>query len=188
MNYQGKDAGGAVYTIEDPEQPSQAPEVPEVGLSLEDLLPGSARAEPTPAAAFSGAAAVSVRTARVLGCAGRRATIAFRGARDPMDAALAPEVDPDIVADAIANGDSVLVECAAGEAPMVVGVVQTRRPREIRLRAATVHIEGDEEVLLRSGRGAVRIREDGDIEVVGSRISAASRGLFRIVGRLLRLN
>mgnify|MGYP000741516851 CR=1 FL=1 len=27
-----------------------------------------------------------------------------------------------------------------------------------------------------------------DIEVVGSRISAASRGLFRLVGRMLRLN
>jgi hypothetical protein len=50
-----------------------------------------------------------------------------------------------------------------------------------------VVLEGEREILLRSGRGAIRIREDGDIEVVGSRISAASRELFRIVGRLLRL-
>ena len=49
-------------------------------------------------------------------------------------------------------------------------------------------IEAEREILIRSGRGAMRIREDGDIEVVGSRISTMSRGLFRIVGRVLRLN
>jgi hypothetical protein len=43
-------------------------------------------------------------------------------------------------------------------------------------------------VLRVAGRGAIRIRGDGDIEIVGSRISAASRGLFRLVGRILRLN
>jgi hypothetical protein len=82
----------------------------------------------------------------------------------------------------------VLVEMVEGEEPLVVAVLHTRKPREIRLKAATIQIEGDEEVLLRAGRGAIRIRSDGDIEVVGSRISAASRGLFRIVGRMLRLN
>jgi len=87
-----------------------------------------------------------------------------------------------------ASGDSVLVEVAEGEAPLVVGVLHTRRPREIKLKAGIVEIEGEEEVVIRSGRGAIRIRADGDIEVVGSRISAASRGLFRIVGRMLRLN
>jgi len=30
--------------------------------------------------------------------------------------------------------------------------------------------------------------EDGDVEVVGSRILTMSRGLFRILGRVLRLN
>jgi hypothetical protein len=32
---------------------------------------------------------------------------------------------------------------------------------------------------------AIRV---GDVELVGSRIRAASRGLFRLVGRMLRLN
>jgi hypothetical protein len=93
-----------------------------------------------------------------------------------------------VVEDARESGNLVLVELCEGEAPVVVGALQTQRPREIRLRGAVVHIEGEREVLLRSGRGAIRIREDGDIEVIGSRISAASRGLFRIVGRMLRLN
>ena len=34
----------------------------------------------------------------------------------------------------------------------------------------------------------MRIREDGDVEIVGSRIAAMSRGLFRLVGRVLQLN
>ncbi len=129
-----------------------------------------------------------VRTARVTAVTGRRAKVTFRGQPAPIDAAVAPEVDPGVIADAVENGDSVLVEVAPGEAPLVVGVLHTRRPRAIRLKASTIEIEGDEEVVVRSGRGALRIRADGDIEVVGSRISAASRGLFRIVGRILRLN
>jgi hypothetical protein len=134
------------------------------------------------------AAAFGVRTARVVRVTGRKATISLRGAQEPVEAEIAPEVDPEVIKDAVANGDSVLVEAGDGQAPLVVAALQTRRPREIRLRAGVIHIEGDEEVLLRSGRGAIRLRADGDIEVVGSRISAASRGLFRLVGRILRLN
>jgi hypothetical protein len=155
------------------------------GLSLEEYLPASS---PTPARAGAGEAAPAMRTARVAHVDGRKAMILFRGKQAPVEAEIAPEVDPELVSDALASGDAVLVEQCEGELPLVVGRLQTKKPREIHLRAATVHIEGDQEVLLRSGRGAVRIREDGDIEVLGSRISAASRGLFRIVGRMLRLN
>jgi hypothetical protein len=119
---------------------------------------------------------------------GRRATLELRGQAGPIDALVAPEVDPAVVAGALESGDAVLVETIAGEVPAIVGVLLTRRPRELRLRAGTIHVEGDEEVLIRAGRAAIRLRADGDIEVVGSRISAASRGLFRIVGRMLRLN
>ncbi len=97
-------------------------------------------------------------------------------------------MDPRVVADACANGDAVLVETVPGEEPAIVGVLLTQRPREVRLRARTIHIDGDEEVLVRAGGAAIRLRADGDIELVGSRVSAASRGLFRIVGRMLRLN
>jgi hypothetical protein len=139
----------------------------------------------------AGTACVEVegmRTARVASVSGRQAKIVLRGRTEALDAMIAPEVDPAVISDALANGDAVLVELAAGEVPLVVAALHTRRPREIRLKAGTIHIEGDEEVLLRAGRGALRIRADGDIELVGSRVSAASRGLFRIVGRMLRLN
>ncbi|AKT37020.1 hypothetical protein [Chondromyces crocatus] len=157
-------------------------------VSIEELLsdvPLPAEASPPVALV---AAPVGVRVARLLQVTGRVASLSLRGEAGPLEADIAPEVEVELVQDALVNGDSVLVEVGPGIAPLVVGVLQTRRPRELHLRAGTVHIEGDNEVVLRSGRGALRIREDGDIEVVGSRISAASRGLFRIVGRLLRLN
>jgi len=185
----GNSQGGAALEFE---REAAAPQLPdeERRLSLEDLLAVSAvpDAAPHADAAATPTTVAGVRTARVLRVAGRSATIALRGATVPVQAEIAPEVDPEIIADAAADGGSVLIELGEGETPLVVAALQTRKPREIRLRATTIHIEGDQEVLLRSGRGAVRIREDGDIEVVGSRISAASRGLFRIVGRLLRLN
>lgn len=152
-------------------------------ITLEELLPTPAPAPPAARLAGGG-----MRTARVTSISGRRATIALRGQAEPFNALIAPEVDPAVIADALTDGDSVLVETVEGEEPLVVAVLHTRKPREIRLKAATIQIEGDEEVLLRAGRGAIRIRSDGDIEVVGSRISAASRGLFRIIGRMLRLN
>ncbi|WP_437964698.1 hypothetical protein WMF04_34180 [Sorangium sp. So ce260] len=181
---------GAVVALEEADAALEAEAASR--LSIDDLLPGSVSPEQAPRAEASGAPgrapAAGTRTARVLGVAGRSATIVLRGATAPLEAELAEEVDPEVIADAQANGDSVLVECCDGEAPLVVAALATRKPRELRLRAATIHIEGDEEVLLRSGHGAVRIRQDGEVEVIGSRISAASRGLFRIVGRILRLN
>lgn len=150
-------------------------------ISLEEYLPASSRGP-------AGEAVPAMRSARVARVNGRKAMLLLRGNQAPVEAEIAPEVDPELVADALASGDAVLIEQYEGAPPLVVGILQTKKPREIRLRAATVHIEGDQEVLLRSGRGAVRIREDGDIEILGSRISAASRGLFRIVGRMLRLN
>ncbi len=146
---------------------------------IEEILPTIVLAPP---------AVAGMRTARVVRVSGRRATLVLRGHADPVEATIAPEVDPGVVADAMEAGESVLVEVCAGEPPLVVAALHTRRPRALRLKAATIVIEADEEILLRSGRGAVRVRADGDIEVVGSRISAASRGLFRIVGRMLRLN
>jgi len=130
----------------------------------------------------------ALRTARVLAVEGRAATIAWRGAAQGVEATIAPEVDRELVIRASAQGDAVLVEWVPDEAPIVVGIVQTRVPDQIDLRARVIHLNADHEILLRAGTGAVRIREDGDVEIVGSRISASSRGLFRLVGRILRLN
>ncbi len=130
----------------------------------------------------------AMRTARVVSIVGDSARITWRGLRDPVEAELDEGVDSELVQRAMENGDHVLVEVDPALGPVIVGVVQRRIPAKVEIRGETVVIEADREILLRTGRGAMRIREDGDIEVVGSRISTMSRGLFRIVGRVLRLN
>lgn len=131
---------------------------------------------------------LGLRTARLLDICDRHATIVVRGQSAHLHAVLAEEVDTDILEDARNAGDLVLVEGLQDGQIEIVGVLHTRRPREIHLRAAKILIEGDEEVTLRSGRGAARISAEGDIEILGTRIRAVSRGLFRIVGKILRLN
>lgn len=149
--------------------------------SLEAYLPqptGDAPPPPLP---------TGLRSATLRSLEGRVAQVLLRGQPVPLAASVAPEVELELLREAMPGG-TVLVEVEPTGALWVVGILTTRKPRELKLRAGTITIEGDDEVLLRAGRSAVRLRADGDVEVVGSRISAASRGVFRIVGRLLRLN
>lgn len=132
--------------------------------------------------------AVQTRTARVVNITGDQVNLRVRGAAEPFSAKLAAGVSPELVSQAMTNADHVVIECEADGSVYVVGVLQTRVPRELTLTADKIHIDARHELLLRSGRGAMRIRQDGDVELVGSRISAMSRGLFRLVGRVLRLN
>lgn len=195
-------AGAAtIEVLEEPEAPRSPP--PAGAISLEELvsdLPAPAATPEAPRAAFSpaeepaltpgkrSALAPGLRTARVIAVEGRRATVALRGGHAPVDATIAPDVEADLIAEAAAHKESALVEVAEDGEVLVVGLVQTRRPRDVRVTGEKIVIEAEREVLLRAGRAALRLREDGDVELVGSRISAASRGLFRIVGRILRLN
>lgn len=112
--------------------------------------------------------------------------VAVRAGGRVQRVALAGGVAENLIHDAIATGQRVLLERVGRAAPTVVGVIQTSA--RTKLSGAKVEIEASEELLLRSGRAAVRMRADGDVELVGSRISAMSRGLFRLVGRVLRLN
>jgi hypothetical protein len=141
-----------------------------------------------PEVGASAAPAVGLRTARVVRHERRSATIRFRSGDDEISAVIAPDVDVELVALAYKNGDRVLVEAEAGLPPAIVGVLQTRVPRELVLKAENVRIEGQREVTVVSGRAAMRMRHDGDLELVATRISAASRGFFKLVGRMLRLN
>jgi len=173
--------------------PGDGPEVEEAPAeqaSIERLMDHLPQQVAAPAPAPAAFAASGLRTARVVSLRGREAQILWRGrARDATVTATVDEgVHVELVARALASGDAVLVEHDPEVGPVIVGVVQTRIPDELQIRARKVVIDADEEVVLRAGRGALRIREDGDVELVGSRISTLSRGLFRIVGRVLRLN
>jgi hypothetical protein len=132
--------------------------------------------------------ATSLRTARVSRITGSSVELVIRGRDGAVEATIDEGVDSELIARAMAIGDRVLVEITQGEAPVIVGVVQTRVPTRLELKAQDIVIEAEREVLIRSGRAAARLRQDGEVELVGSRILTASRGLFRIVGRVLRLN
>lgn len=176
-------------TTEEAEAPAAATTRAEErhGIELEALAELSTAAHQTRDAVPQPPAA-GIRTARLDSVSGRRCTVRWRGAAQPVAADVAPEVETELLQATLAEGGSVLVELVDGLPPLVVGAVATRMPRALHLKAATVTVEGEREVLIKSGRAALRLREDGDVELVGSRISASSRGLFRLVGRMLRLN
>ncbi len=131
--------------------------------------------------------APGLRTARLVDLARGEARILLGGGVE-LRAELAPDVDLEIVERALENGDRVLVEVDELGAPEIVGVVATRVPRTLHLEAERVIVDASEELTLRSGKAGLRLREDGDVELVGSRIVTMSRGLFRLVGKMLRLN
>lgn len=164
--------------------PIEVTEEAEPKISLEDLVTEAPAAAPPRTTKLT----PGMRTARVVSVDGRSARVLLRGSREEIVAQIAPETEREIIEDAVAQKEPVLLEIGDDGQPLVVGVVQTRRPSEVHVTGEKIVVEGSREVLLRSGRAALRLREDGDIEIVGSRISAASRGLFRIVGRILRLN
>lgn len=105
-----------------------------------------------------------------------------------IEAVLDETVDPELVARASRDGDRVLCEEDAEVGAVIVGVLQTRLPETLELKARNIVIDAESEVTIKSGKAGMRLREDGDVELVGSRITTMSRGLFRLVGRMLRLN
>jgi hypothetical protein len=132
--------------------------------------------------------APGLRSARVVSMPGTTIEITWRGQRDPVPAVLDEGVDRALIARAMAAGDAALVEVDASGQAVIVGVIQRRLPETVELKADKIVLDAEQEVTIRAGRAALRLREDGDVELVGSRISTLSRGLYRIVGRVLRLN
>jgi hypothetical protein len=114
-------------------------------------------------------------------------TLRLSRSGEPVQAELLRELDLCLVEDAIRDRQLVLIE-RQGEHLRVIGMIATRKPKKLRLDAETIELLATRSLLLRVGRAALELRHDGNIELVGSRISAASRGLFRLVGRMLRLN
>ncbi len=143
-----------------------------------ERLPGPAPSHLTP----------GLRTAELAQLRGRTATVRLRASAEDVLAELAPEVDTRLLERARKEGQRVLVEIEPGITPLVVGVVQTRLPEHVEIDAMTIEIRAKQAVTLRSGLAGLRLRADGDVELLGTRISAASRGIMRLVGRVLRLN
>ncbi|HYQ43716.1 MAG TPA: hypothetical protein VER11_17170 [Polyangiaceae bacterium] len=118
---------------------------------------------------------------------GEQLEVALRSG-EPFLAAVAAEVDRSFLNQALADGQMLLSEWPDRGVPLIVGVVQHKPPSKLRLAAEEIELDASRELLLRSGSAALRLRASGDVELVGSRISAVSRGVMRLIGRLLRLN
>jgi hypothetical protein len=103
-------------------------------------------------------------------------------------AAVAADVDRELLNQAVLDGQLLLSEWPERGTPLIVGVVHTKPPSKMRFAAEEIELDASRELLLRSGSAALRLRSSGDVELVGSRISAVSRGVMRLIGRLLRLN
>lgn len=176
--------------VADPSDDAEHTPLP--GSRIDELL--ERVAQPTlpaierPSTAPPSPASSSLRTARVTRLFGTRVELRMRGSDQTMVAKIDEGVEPDLLAQAAAHGGTVLVEMLPGHEPVVIGLLQTRLPSTVEIKAKDIVIDAEHEVLIRAGRAALRIREDGDVELVGSRILTMSRGLFRIVGRVLRLN
>lgn len=171
-----------VAATQDETQPREAPSM------LDDVLESMSASETRAEAPRTPVIAPGLRSARLVSLDKRRATVTLRGQSAPVEADVAAEVEDALLALALRQGDSVLVEVFEGDKPVIVGMLQTKVPPEVHIKADVIHLDAAKELVLRAGRAALRLREDGDVELVGTRISASSRGLFRLVGRILRLN
>jgi len=116
------------------------------------------------------------------------ALVRGRGESQPRWVRIAPELERELLMEAIRDRQPVVLEQGADGREWVVAVLMTRRPSVLSLVADEIELSARRSLRLRSGRAGLSLREDGNVELVGSRISAASRGLFRLVGRMLRLN
>lgn len=101
-------------------------------------------------------------------------------------ATLGEHIDTDFLETALKNGEPALLQKRPSGELIVLGVVQGKHPAK--LQGDRVEVVAASEVVVKSGKSALRLREDGVIDLVGARISASSRGLLRLVGRALRLN
>jgi hypothetical protein len=118
---------------------------------------------------------------------GRSAIVALDGREH--EAALAEHVEVEFLRAALDAAEPVLLQSVRGPGLTIMGVLQGLQGRfPSRLVGDRVLVTGESEVVVRSGKSALRLREDGVVDLIGARISASSRGLLRLVGRALRLN
>jgi hypothetical protein len=152
--------------------------------SVLDWLVPDVSAQATPEVAYP----PGLHAAELLTKDNKRAHVRLTQEPSPRWVPIADFVDNALLEHARTTRQFVLVESDGRGHLSVVGMLQTQLPQVTRLTGRTIELEATESLTLRSGRAGVRLRSDGDVEVVGSRISAASRGLLRLVGRALRLN
>ncbi|HSC89708.1 MAG TPA: hypothetical protein VLC09_20640 [Polyangiaceae bacterium] len=128
-----------------------------------------------------------LRVARVTQLSGEDVRVEFVDDGRSGLAAGAAAVERALVERAIEDGSLALIDVSRGQM-VLLGFLQTRLPTTSTLRGDRIEIEAEQELVLKSGRAALRLRSDGSVDLLGTRINAISRGVLRLLGRALRLN
>jgi hypothetical protein len=104
-----------------------------------------------------------------------------------------PSVDPALLREAAASGARVVLEASEEGAPVIVGVLATRRALTVDRTGAVeaevrrLALTATEEALLRGPDAFVRLKLD-EVELYGRRVVSRARELCRIMGRLVKIN
>jgi hypothetical protein len=170
-------------------------EAPKENRALEAADEGSPALEAVLAATQAGDAdavhaprPVGTFSARLVRLSEGSAVVRFRGELFDRAVRVAPEVDRTWLELAARSGETVLVETLPEMGSTVIGMIQTRPLTDLLLEAETITLAAKKDITLVAGRSALRLRENGHVELVGTRISQISSGVLKLVGRLLRLN
>lgn len=167
-----------------PERDASSPSAIDRVLSLIDESPKDQSLAPRERPSAENAALVA---GFVQSRTGKDVQVQVLGHAPSQTATIADHMDLELVDRASAEGDLALL-CHVDGCLQLIGVVQTKLPRDTVIRGRNIVVEADEQLTLRSGRAAIQLRSDGAIEMLGTRIAATSRGVFRLIGRALRLN
>ena len=136
---------------------------------------------------FSAQSGAPLRVGFVHPRRGRMAQVSTLGGDSEEWVAIAPHVDCDLIDRALSNRALALL-AELNHQIHIIGLVQTSLAEQTLITGKTIVVEASEQLTLRSGRAAIALRSDGALEMVGTRIAATSRGVFRLIGRALRLN
>lgn len=107
------------------------------------------------------------------------------------DATADASVDARLLEECMRDGARVLVE--AGERAVIAGALVTRRAvtiasdNTVTVKARAVTIEGRDEVTLKSAGAFIRMR-DAEVETYGARVLHTARELFKVLGRMVKIN
>jgi hypothetical protein len=104
-----------------------------------------------------------------------------------------PCVDPALLREAAATGARVVLDASADGPPVIVGVIATRRALTVdpdgavEARVRRFSLTASEEATLAGPGAFVRLKLD-DVELYGRRVISRARELYRVLGRMVKIN
>jgi hypothetical protein len=151
------------------------------------LVPPSPEAEPQ--VESRPAPVPGVALARVLGRAGAAWRVHMAGGEQTV--AADPAIDPALLDEAARSGARVVLEL--GPAPAIAGVLQTARAiaigrdGSVDISVKRLAVTVAEEALLKSAGAFLKVGPQ-ELELYGNRLVSRARELYRVLGRMVKIN